>query len=191
MIWLAHLPLPAIALWLLWPTPYRVLWWVTLALLVLDIGAAETVRTAARRHAKELGFGEIPLPLVPRDPVQQFWGKVNFWIALTIAIVSIVGITLAYRGVLLYWGIALTGGGVVGYVASKILMIRSIGESCPDVLDEDLESGPLPDGRYRWEHTSEMGIAPKSVSATRRLGIAAFAAGAIVLTIGLARRVFG
>ena len=110
---------------------------------------------------------------------------------MAISIVSVVGITLGYSVVLLYWGIALTGGGTVGYVISKVLTIRSIGESCPDVLDQDVESGPLPDGRYRWEYTAEMGIAPKWVSALRLLGITAVATGATLLIIAVARLALG
>jgi hypothetical protein len=190
MIWLAHLLLPVVALWLLWPTAYQVLWWITFALLVLNIWTAGRVRTAAGRHAKELGFREIPLPLIPPDPVQRFWVKLNLCVAVTLSIVSIVGITLACSPVLLYWGIGLTSGGVVACVISKVLTIRFIGKSCPDLLDEDIESGPLPDGHYRWEYTAGMGIVSTWISAIGLLGVAGFATGVIVLIITLVRQAF-
>ena len=71
-----------IALWRLWGTPYKILWWSILVLLVLDWLTAETVRRATRDKSEW--------------DVIRFWVWTNMGISIVCLILSIVGIVLPY-----------------------------------------------------------------------------------------------
>ena len=71
-----------IALFRLWGSPYRILWWSILVLLVLDWLSAETVKTASRQKSDET--------------VVRFWVWTNMGISLLCLVLSITGVTLSY-----------------------------------------------------------------------------------------------
>ena len=89
-----------------------------------------------------------------------------------------------------YWGIALTGGGLVGYFVNKILLIYFIRKNRPELIDEDIELGPLPNRSYRWEQTAGTGIVPRWASAIGLLAVGGFVAGIVVLIVGFLRWAF-
>lgn len=71
-----------IALFRLWGSPYRILWWSILVLLVMDWLSAETIKTASRQKSDET--------------VVRFWVWTNMGISLLCLVLSITGVTLSY-----------------------------------------------------------------------------------------------
>lgn len=82
MIRLVISVIAVIALFRLWGTPYKILWWSILILFVLDWLTGETVKTAVKDKSGQ--------------DVVRFWVWANMGISIACLILSIIGIVLPH-----------------------------------------------------------------------------------------------
>lgn len=71
-----------LALWRLWGTPYNILWWSVLILMILGWITAQIIRTAAKAKSEQEMTG--------------FWNWANNGIFIVCLILAVVGIVLVY-----------------------------------------------------------------------------------------------
>lgn len=82
MIRLVGSILALIALFRLWSSSYNILWWIILALFILDWLTGETVKTAKKDGSK--------------GDVIRFWVWANMAISLSCVLLSVFGIILSF-----------------------------------------------------------------------------------------------
>ena len=71
-----------VSLYILWHSPYNILWWIILALFILDWITGETVKTASK-NGSEVN-------------VIKFWVWTNMVISISCLASSIIGIIISF-----------------------------------------------------------------------------------------------